>query len=221
MSKPADRDLVSKISLSETEIADLIGKSRQAVNVGLRSDGERLYFKPIELANLYTACWRNPVHLALIREHVRETRPSEAEEILSANGLFLTETMLNKANDICAVIPDFAYFNIHHPAQAEMLISRARSDLPTFRIAAPSEADAKEFWRHVFPRGADEEQLLLNSGIDAAVNALPYCVFISEPGIASHENCWVLGAGGFQRHDKMRSARMYQFLMERIGGEQA
>lgn len=212
MTETTDRDLLRALNVQEALVASLIGKTRQAVNHGLR---EPVYFKPHELGALLAYCRGNmPASVKAIEEHISATRDAEtAESIRSSYGLFLTEEDLMKSATVWLVAPDMRYFRSSHSQHLDWMVARAAHDIDSFAVIATSQVDAARFWEEFRASGVAG---VSNVAIERATqvlpqaNALPYCVFINPA--SNPTNCWVLGVGGFAQIDALRADGMLSFL---------
>lgn len=211
MTEKSDREFLKEVNLQEGLAAELLGKSRQAINHGLRED---VYFKPHELGVLLSYCRSNmPASVPAIEHHITATRDRRtSERIRSSYGSYLTEDDILHVPSIWMVAPDMRYFRTAHSDQLAWVLARAARDMETFVLVASNEADAARFWEDFDNTGAKASVVAKDEAtrVYSTANALPYCAFM-EPS-SNPTNCWVLGLTGFQKIDSLRADSMLQFL---------
>lgn len=126
-----DRSALAALKFTEATAAELLGKTRQAVNIGLRNVAQpaetgpsKAYFKVQEWLYLiahYRVKTGAPVPNEVL-SYIRRIDPANAEILLSTLGFSSSaETKLGSANVIVAVIPDVNHFATYGGAAVDTL----------------------------------------------------------------------------------------------------
>lgn len=149
----SDRELLGALGLSETQAADILDRTRQAVNAAFVAKRDRRgYFKPSDIILLRMAA-RAAGHdfddQAVIG-YVREVHKSAAaERVRSAFGMLAARPDLSTAEEAWVILPDFARLRSTSPDHAATIKGLAH-DFPHTRLVylsgSPFQEDAlKDF----------------------------------------------------------------------------
>lgn len=137
MAIQTDRELLGALSLSETQAADALDRTRQAVNAALRGDANRKkYFRPADILVLRLAAQGagKIVDDEAVMDYVRRTHgQSAADRVRSGFGLFSGRLDLSIHKEVWVIVPDFTHVRSTAPVHAQTIRAVA-FDFPQTQI---------------------------------------------------------------------------------------
>jgi|GEM_PF-6753464 len=211
----SDEGLVDRLGLTKAQVADAIGKSRQALHASLAKAKNGRYFSDKDLTDLYRFAIRysGSKDAALVKQHVETTRADNAANILTDNGDLLGREHLAAAEIVCAVIPAYDFFADHLVPHHKLLVERARKSPETFVPMTSTEQEAALFWRSVFGTDTDIDHSTLPRIVSARVDGQAYAVFLN-PHNADLRSAYVLCTYGYHQQPRMRGTKMFASVVE-------
>ncbi|RYG88305.1 MAG: hypothetical protein EON59_04875 [Alphaproteobacteria bacterium] len=202
----SDRELLAALGLTETQAADILDRTRQAVNAAFVADRDRRgYFKPshIILLRMAARAAGHDFDDQAVIAYVRAVhKAAAAERVRSAFGMLATRPDLSAAAEAWVILPDFARLRTMSPDHADTIRSLAY-DFPQTRLVyltgSPFQEDSlkafvgpvgdnegdRVFFMSENLVGAQPTMLITNPrGHAPAVSLLVPAGFISTPHVS-------------------------------------
>ncbi|MGD0191225.1 MAG: hypothetical protein ABSD74_10835 [Rhizomicrobium sp.] len=119
----ADQAIVDISGLGIRQIASALGRSRQAIDRGIRNEGKD-YFRPGDVQKIYSSvCVHYPERKDQLAEYIKQKHKEFANFIMVAAGKGDLETTLNSFTEAVVFVHDFEQFRIDLSAPFETITS--------------------------------------------------------------------------------------------------
>ena len=217
----SDKEAIEALGLSESEIADWLGKTRQAINIGLSKQIK--YFKPHELSAIYTrSVNKTPESLQIFRDWA--TRTERDFDIFSPrpHSLFPPEISISKT--ISLVFP--SYYSIS--AYRREILNEIKKNILNLKckvfVFMTTKYEENEFHEELCRFfNFENESSILDDRIEiknnSRVNSWPDMLFLHHDD--GEMSAYVLsqdisehGRSIFSPIDPLRGRQVYASLME-------
>lgn len=211
----SDLELVRKLGFSDSFLSKLLGKTRQAVNRGLKGNKQAIYLKDHEMAKIFEHCKSHQLSVVPeIENYIRKTRPRDSVvNIISADGAFLSEETLLRAQNVFIVVPDYRFFRKSYASAVSMLLKRITARPEGVTIITVDRGDADYLARDLRAHDPSEQEQTVRILTDGKANSFPQSIFLTEENSIGLD-CWVWGPRGFYQIDATRGEAMARFLFE-------
>ena len=226
MSFESDKSAMTALALSDAELGRLLGKSRQAINIGLNR--HKTYLEPHELKVIVREISkdRSGADLESFREYIAASRPEDAESVFETSRLPVTP--FNKLDadrgEIWAVLPDYRYFEIECPVVSRAVLELYFDNPSQFRLITTTLEDKARFVTNakLVAKSGQERQMAdaLVGDILGEANAYPYLI-IRDPNKLDGRKCYVLTRGEFQEIPEARGRAIIERLRQLLESQKA
>jgi len=219
MTLSADRDIGPLFGLNDALIGRIIGKTRQAVNHGFKSEQ---YLRPHEwiLIVLFLKAQEHP-SLDVLYEYIRKHFKNESKDIISGFGVLSADDDVTDWKNILAVVPDYRFFKLENPTGAQQVVDFFGSTKGTKCFVTSNSIDLQRFCGDVGIKLSASRAFARDDRAECYVipeaNQFPY-MLICDIG-SNHPRYFVYAAGKFRPMPKIRGQEIYDCLMPDIQRE--
>jgi hypothetical protein len=192
----SDKAFLEALDLSESEAANVLGRSRQSLSQA-RLASRTNYFRKADIASLVfqSRAKRPGLDLTAALNYVSESRGADMLEGLQTVGhSVVDEARLSGYKELWVVIPDLSYFNRSHPEVVAMLVRLgARADIIT-RFFASSSLD-KALLSGLLEAGSAQKSSV---EFETWMGAIPYLIIGDPHGVA---DSYLFAGGRYMQND--------------------
>lgn len=211
-----DGDLRRKLGLTDADIGGILGRSRQAVNIGMSQKPE-MYFRPQDWILIFLALRSKGAvdEAAALLSYLREKYSEQQdvlERILGPLGGSVGTSQMPRSSTVHYVVSDYRHFRERNQKSADFMISQALDPDVEFRLDTATKIEVDMVSREIREkRGSrDVERTLQNIRCIPEADQYPYMVCL-DAGRQS-ERFFVCLSDRFVEMDVVRGRSLYHYL---------